>query len=122
MASMHCSTYLSRKDLTILLNLSDEFERREQLKTLGAIIGCDAAVFTAGKIKKFMEIDPQHHSESRIRKSYGPLRRGLRFLSEQGFIRKRSWGRRTVYEVENWKKLEDYYHELLWKPDTTLHA
>ena len=122
MASMHCSTYLSRKDLTILLNLSDEFERREQLKTLGAIIGCDAAVFTAGKIKKFMEIDPQHHSESRIRKSYGPLRRGLRFLSEQGFIRKRSWGRRTVYEVENWKKLEDYYHEFLWKLDTAMHA
>ena len=116
MASMQCSTYLSRKDLTILLNLSDEFERRDQLKTLGAIIGCDAAVFTAGKIKKFMEIDPQHHSESRIRKSHGPLRRGLRFLSEQGLIRKRSWSKRIFYEVENWKKLEDYYHELLWRP------
>ena len=104
------------------MGVSEEFETREQLKTLGAIISCDAAVFTAGKIKKFMEIDPQHHSESRIRTSYGPLRRSLRFLFEQGFVRKRSWGKRIFYEVENWKRLEDYYHELLWKPDTTLHA
>ena len=96
------------------MNLSEEFERREQLKTLGTIMGCHTAVFTARKIKRFIETDPQYRMERRIRKCHGPLRRSLRFLCEQGFVRKPSGGRRTVYEVENWKKLEDYYHELLW--------
>ena len=87
---------------------------RQHLNTIGVIIGCDAAVFTGGKIRRFMEIDPQYRFTHRITKSHGTLRRGLRFLFEQGFIRKRSNGRRIVYEVNNWKTLEDYYHELLW--------
>ena len=88
---------------------------RDQLTALGAIMGCDAVVFTAGKIRRFMEFDPQYRYELGIRKSHGPLRRSLRFLIEHGFIRKRSNGRRIVYEVKNLKTLEDYYHELLWK-------
>ena len=99
----------------LFLGLPSEFERREQLKTLGIIVGCDATVFTAGKIKKFMETDPQFHFEQRIRESHGPLRRGLRFLFRQGLIRKRCKGKRIVYEVENWKRLEERYHELLWR-------
>ena len=102
-------------DLIIFLGLSSEFERREQLKTLGIILGCDATVFTAGKIKKFMETDPQYHFEQRIKESHGPLRRGLRFLFRQGLIRKRCKGKRIVYEVENWKQLEELYHKLLWR-------
>ena len=98
-----------------LTGLSKEFETRDQLDTLGAIIGCDAVVFTAGKIRRFMEFDPQYRFELGIRKSHGPLRRSLRFLIEQGFIGKRSNGRRIVYEVKNLKTLEDYYHELLWR-------
>jgi hypothetical protein len=78
-------------------------------------MGCDATVFTAGKIKKFMETDPQYHIEQRIRKSSGPLRRGLRFLFRQGLIKKRSKGKRILYEVENWKELEECDRELLWK-------
>ena len=89
--------------------------KRDQLNTLGVIMGWDAAVFTAGKIKKFMETDPQYHFARRIRRSHGPLRRSLSFLFEQGFVRKRSNGRRIVYEVKNWKTLEDYYHKLLWR-------
>jgi len=99
----------------VLLDLSSVFERREQLKTLGIIVGCDATVFTAGKIKKFMETDPQYHFEQRIKESHGPLRRGLRFLFRQGLIRKRCKGKRIVYEVESWKQLEKLYHELLWE-------
>ena len=87
---------------------------REHLNTLGVIIGCDAVVFTGGKIRKFMEIDPQYRFAHRIGKSHGPLRRSLRLLFEQGFIRKRSSGNRILYEVNNLKILEDYYHELLW--------
>ena len=78
-------------------------------------MGGDATVFTAGKIKKFMETDPQYHIEQRIRKSSGPLRRGLRFLFRQGLIKKRSKGKRILYEVENWKELEECDRELLWK-------
>ncbi len=89
---------------------------RDHLNALGAIMGCDAVVFTAGKIRRFMEIDPQYRFARRIRKSHGPLRSSLRFLFEQGFIRKRSSGNRILYEVNNWKALEDYYHELLWRP------
>ena len=88
---------------------------RDQLNTLGVIMGCDAAVFTAAKIRRFIEIDPQYRFARRIRKSHGPLRSSLRFLFEQDFIRKRSIGNRILYEVNNWKTLEDYYHELLWR-------
>jgi hypothetical protein len=87
---------------------------RDQLTALGAIIGCDALVFRAGKIRRFMEFDPQYRLEFGIRQSHGPLRRGLRLLFEQGFITKRSNGRRIVYEVKDLKTLEDHYHELLW--------
>ena len=90
-------------------------EERQHLNTLGVIIGYDAVVFTGGKIRRFMEFDPQYRFDLRITKSHGTLRRGLRFLFEQGFIRKRSNGRRIVYEVKNLKTLEDYYHELLWR-------
>ena len=88
---------------------------RDQLNTLGVIMGFDAAVFTAGKIRRFIEFDPQYRFAHRIGKSHGPLRRSLRLLFEQGFIRKRSSGNRILYEVNNWKALEDYYHELLWR-------
>jgi hypothetical protein len=90
--------------------------KRDQLNTLGVIMGWDAAVFTAGKIRRFMEIDPQYRFARRITKSQGALKSSLRFLFEQGFIRKRSSGNRILYEVNNWKTLEDYYHELLWRP------
>ena len=82
---------------------------------MGVIMGCDAAVFTVGKIRRFMEIDPQYRFARKITKSHGALRSGLRFLFEQGFVRKRNSGRRIVYEVQNWKALEDCYHELLWR-------
>jgi len=78
-------------------------------------MGCDAAFFTARKIRKFMETDPQYRFEHRIRRSHGPLRRSLKILFEQGFVGKRSKGKRIVYEVKDWKALEDYYHELLWR-------
>ncbi len=109
------------KHVIVFLGLSSEFERREQLKTLGIIVGCDATVFTAGKIKKFMETDPQYHFEQRIKESHGPLRRGLRFLFRQGLIRKRCKGKRIVYEVENWKQLEELYHKLLWRSGVFKH-
>jgi hypothetical protein len=102
---------------------SKEHLRTEQLKILGTIMGYHAAVFTASKIKKFIETDAQYPMKDRIRRSYGegdcwhyPLGRSLKALGEQGFLEKCRKGRRTVYEVENWKKLEDFYYTLLWEP------
>ena len=101
---------------------SEKLERKERLKTLGVIMGYHATSFTASKIRRFMETDPQYHLERRIRNSHGPLVRNLRFLCEHGLVGKRSRSGRIVYIIQDWKKLEDYYHALLWEPEVSSRA
>jgi hypothetical protein len=87
---------------------------------LGCIIGYHTAVLNAAKIRKFMETDARYPFDGRIKfdatKDYWrhPLTHTLRTLTKQGFLKVRTHGKRTIYKVKNWRKLEDFYHEILW--------
>jgi hypothetical protein len=101
------------------MSLAKEYQKREQLKILGCIIGYHIPVFTARKIKRFLETDGLYPLKGRIKsdvmKDYWryPLKCTFRTLVKQGCLEVRRSDGRTTYEVENWRKLEDFYHEIL---------